>query len=57
MAARAGDPVAGGKQRETRAADVDRDQVAGLLGAAYTEGRLSKDEYDARLGAALSART
>ncbi len=57
MAARAGDPVAGGKQRQTRAADADRDQVAGLLGAAYTEGRLSKDEYDARLGAALLART
>ena len=57
MAARAGDPMAGGKQRQMRAADADRDQVAGILGAAYTEGRLSKDEYDARLGAALSART
>jgi hypothetical protein len=41
----------------TRAADADRDRVAGVLGRAYSEGRLSKDEYDARLEAALSART
>lgn len=40
-----------------RAADVDRERVAGILGTAYTEGRLSKDEYDERLGAAFSART
>jgi hypothetical protein len=40
-----------------RAADVDRDHVAGLLGTAYAEGRLSKDEYDDRLAAAFAART
>jgi len=40
-----------------RAADADRDRVVGLLNTAYTEGRLSKDEYDARLESALSART
>lgn len=40
-----------------RAADVDRDRVAGILGTAYTEGRLSKDEYDARLDGAMAART
>ena len=40
-----------------RAADADRDRVVGLLTTAYTEGRLSKDEYDARLESALSART
>jgi hypothetical protein len=40
-----------------RAADADRDRVAEYLGAAYSEGRLSKDEYDARLENALSART
>jgi DUF1707 SHOCT-like domain/Domain of unknown function (DUF4190) len=40
-----------------RAADADRDRVVGSLNAAYTEGRLSKDEYDARLESALSART
>ena len=40
-----------------RAADVDRDHVAEVLKKAYVEGRLSKDEYDARLENALSART
>jgi len=40
-----------------RAADADRDRAVGLLNTAYTEGRLSKDEYDARLESALSART
>ena len=40
-----------------RAADADRDRVVGFLNTAYSEGRLSKDEYDARLESALSART
>jgi hypothetical protein len=40
-----------------RAADADRDRVAGFLNTAYTEGRLSREEYDARLDSALSART
>jgi hypothetical protein len=40
-----------------RAADADRDRAVRLLNTAYTEGRLSKDEYDTRLESALSART
>jgi hypothetical protein len=40
-----------------RAADADRDRAADILSAAYSEGRLSRDEYDARLGNALAART
>jgi hypothetical protein len=40
-----------------RAADVDREQVAGILGTAFTEGRLTKDEYDDRLEGAWSSRT
>ncbi len=40
-----------------RAADADRDRVVGFLNSAYTEGRLSKDEHDARLESAMSART
>jgi hypothetical protein len=39
------------------AADVDRDRVAGLLGTAFTEGRLTRDEYDDRLHSAFTART
>jgi hypothetical protein len=57
MAAETGDPLAGGKRAQLRAADTDRDRVAGMLGVAYSEGRLSKDEYDARLEAAFSSRT
>jgi hypothetical protein len=57
MGAGPGDPVPGGERGKMRAADADRDRVAGILGTAYSEGRLSRDEYDARLESALSART
>jgi hypothetical protein len=57
MSSEIGYPAASGRQGTMRAADVDRDRVAGILGTAYSEGRLSKDEYDDRLSAALSART
>ena len=57
MAAGQGHPVADGGRGNMRAADADRDRVAGILGTAYSEGRLSKDEYDARLDSAMSART
>ena len=40
-----------------RASDADRDRVVELLNVAYSEGRLSKDEYDRRLENALAART
>jgi hypothetical protein len=46
-----------GERGKMRTADADRDRVAGFLTTAYTEGRLSKDEYDTRLDSALSART
>jgi len=46
-----------GERGKMRAAGADRDRVVGLLNTAYTEGRLSEDEYDARLDSALSART
>lgn len=39
-----------------RASDADRDLVAQLLGAAYAEGRLTRDEHDARLDLAMQAR-
>jgi hypothetical protein len=50
-------PAAGGGPRRLRASDADRDRAAAILGAAYSEGRLSQDEYDDRLHGALSART
>jgi hypothetical protein len=52
-----GYPVTGGGPGRLRASDADRDRVAAILGAAYSEGRLSQDEYDERLHGALSART
>ena len=58
MAVGHGYPVPGGSGRgQMRAADADRDRAVSYLTTAYTEGRLAKDEYDARLEIALSART
>jgi len=57
MATGHGFPVAGGELGKMRAADADRDRMAAILGTAYSEGRLSRDEYDARLERVLSART
>lgn len=52
-----GYPAAGSVRGTMRAADADRDRVVEFLKMAYTEGRLSKDEYDGRVENALSART
>jgi Domain of unknown function (DUF1707)/Domain of unknown function (DUF4190) len=49
--------AAGGVPGKMRASDADRDRVVEVLSMAYSEGRLSKDEYDGRLEDALSART
>ena len=49
--------AAGGEREKMRAADADRDRVVEVLNTAYSEGRLSKDEYDGRLDNAFSART
>ena len=39
------------------AGNADRDRAGDVLRAAYAEGRLTKDEYDYRIGRALAART
>jgi len=46
-----------GEREKMRACDADRDRVVEHLNVAYSEGRLSKDEYDGRLETALAART
>jgi hypothetical protein len=46
-----------GERAKMRASDTDRDRVVEHLNLAYSEGRLSKDEYDGRLESALAART
>ena len=50
-------PAAGSARGNMRAADADRDRVVESLKLAFSEGRLSKDEYDGRVESALSART
>ena len=40
-----------------RASHADREQVIGTLKTAFADGRLDKDELDARVGRALAART
>jgi hypothetical protein len=40
-----------------RTSDVDRDRVVERLNVAFSEGRLSRDEYDGRLENAFSGRT
>jgi hypothetical protein len=52
-----GYPVAGSGAAQLRAADADRDRVSETLAGAYSEGRLSPEEYDDRLRLALSAQT
>jgi hypothetical protein len=40
-----------------RASDADRDKVVDMLRGAYTEGRLSLEEFDERTTAAYAAKT
>jgi Domain of unknown function (DUF1707) len=40
-----------------RASDADRERVVDTLKAAFVQGRLTKDEFDARVGRTLGSRT
>ena len=40
-----------------RASRADRERVIDLLKAAFVQGRLDRDEFDARVGQALTSRT
>jgi hypothetical protein len=40
-----------------RASHADREQAIDALKAAFTQGRLTKDEFDVRIGGALASRT
>lgn len=53
----AGDAPGPGAEPELRASHEDRDRVAEILRVAAGDGRLSADELDERLEAALTART
>jgi len=51
------DPTSPTDPAAMRASDADRNQVAGLLGEAMAAGRLTAEEYSARLDAVYEART
>jgi hypothetical protein len=44
-------------RRLLRASHADREQVIDTLKAAFVQGRLTKDEFDARVGQAFASRT
>jgi hypothetical protein len=48
--------LAGGRGR-LRASHADREQVIDVLKAAFVQGRLTKDEFDLRVGQAFATRT
>ena len=53
------DPMAAGATGRGgfRASDADREQVIDALKVAFVQGRLSKDELDARMGQTFAVRT
>ena len=53
----AGEPSGPGAAPEMRASDADRDRVVEVLRDAAADGRLTVDEFDERMAAALSSRT
>src|SRR6516225_3908457 len=49
--------VAAAGRGHLRASHADRDQTIDALKAAFVQGRLTKDEFDARVGQTLASRT
>ena len=49
--------AAGVGRSRLRASDSDRERVLDILKAAFVQGRLTKDELDARVGQTLASRT
>src|SRR5208282_1651284 len=54
-----GDEMAGAERGpgHLRASHADRERVIDVLKSAFVQGRLTKDELDARVGRALASRT
>jgi Domain of unknown function (DUF1707) len=50
-------PVTAAGRGHMRASHADRDRVIDTLKAAFVQGRLTKDEFDARVGRTLASRT
>ena len=51
------EPGARAAAADLRASRADRERVIDLLKAAFVQGRLDRDEFDARIGQALASRT
>ena len=49
--------VAGAPRSRLRASHADREHVIDMLKAAFVQGRVTKDEFDARVGQAFASRT
>jgi hypothetical protein len=49
--------TAGAGRAQMRASAVDRDRAVEVITTVYTEGRLTKDEHDARVEQAMTAST
>jgi Domain of unknown function (DUF1707) len=49
--------VAAAGRSRLRASDGDREHVIDMLKAAFVQGRVTKDEFDARVGQAFASRT
>jgi hypothetical protein len=50
-------PVSSARSPRTRARDIDRTEVCGLLDAAYADGQLDAEEHRSRTAAATAAKT
>jgi hypothetical protein len=57
MIAGPGGEVAAAGRGHLRASHADREQTIDALKAAFVQGRLTKDEFDARVGQTLTSRT
>jgi uncharacterized membrane protein len=57
MTVRSGYGVAASGQAYLRTSTAERERAVDVLKAGYAEGRLTKDEYDARVSQAFAART
>ncbi|MGH3395601.1 MAG: DUF1707 SHOCT-like domain-containing protein [Streptosporangiaceae bacterium] len=57
MAGREHETPAGGGHGRLRASDADREQVIDVIKAAFVDGRVTKDEFDARVSQTLLSRT
>ena len=57
MATGPGDELEAAGEDHLRASHADREQVIGVLQAAFVQGMLAKDEFDLRVGQAFASRT